>query len=101
VYGQIVRSLRLQAGERQLFFWRDRSREVDFLLDRGGTFLLLDAKWSEHPTRSDAEGFTHVQNEMNLREPSSNVLVSRTPNPYPLGEHTEVISINEVAKRVG
>ena len=101
VYGQIVRSLRLQAGERQLFFWRDRSREVDFLLDRGGTFLLLDAKWSEHPTRADAEGFTHVQKEMNLKEPSSNVLVSRTPNPYPLGEHTEVISINEVAKRVG
>jgi len=28
-----------------LFFWRDRTREVDFLVDLGGRLELFEAKW--------------------------------------------------------
>lgn len=33
-------------GGWQLNFWRDRTREADFLVHRGGRFHLADAKWA-------------------------------------------------------
>ena len=32
-----------------LFFWRDRTREVDFVVDAGGRLELFEAKWTELP----------------------------------------------------
>ncbi|HEV2991225.1 MAG TPA: ATP-binding protein, partial [Candidatus Angelobacter sp.] len=32
-----------------LFFWRDRTREVDFVTDTGGRLELFEAKWREIP----------------------------------------------------
>jgi hypothetical protein len=32
-----------------LFFWRDRAREVDFVVDVGGRLELFEAKWTEVP----------------------------------------------------
>lgn len=100
VYGQIVRSLRLQARERQLFFWRDRAREVDFFLDRGGSYLMLEAKWSENPTLADAESFSYVQRAINLKQPITSMIVSRAHNPYPLGHTAEAIPVDMVARRI-
>ena len=43
----------LRARERRagrvgsLFFWRDRTREVDFVVDVGGRLELFEAKWTE------------------------------------------------------
>ena len=37
-----------------LFFWRDRTREMDFVVDVGGHLELFEAKWTELPTASDA-----------------------------------------------
>src|SRR5207249_11616581 len=34
-------------------FWRDRTREVDFVADMGGRIELYEAKWTELPTPSD------------------------------------------------
>lgn len=54
---------RLVAASRQpsrLHFWRDRSKEVDLLLERGGHFGLGDAKWSELPRPADARRLHQV-----------------------------------------
>ncbi|MGB8112873.1 MAG: ATP-binding protein, partial [Candidatus Sulfotelmatobacter sp.] len=36
-----------------LFFWRDRTREVDFVVDAGGRLELFEAKWTELPDIGD------------------------------------------------
>ncbi len=47
------RQLALEGGT-SLHFWRDREAEVDFVIHRGGRFELLEAKFTEDPTRRDA-----------------------------------------------
>lgn len=50
----------LRARERRaghagsLFFWRDRTREVDFVVDVGGQLKGFEAKWTELPVDDDA-----------------------------------------------
>ena len=57
-----------------LFFWRDRTREVDFVVDTGGRLELFEAKW----TRSFAAHKTPFRLRMGFgRCPS----VRPTPNP--------------------
>ena len=49
VCGELQRLVETGAAPWQLAFWRDRTKEADFLLHRAGHFRLADAKWSEHP----------------------------------------------------
>lgn len=76
-----------QIGRRggwDLFFWRDRSREVDFLLHRGGRFSLGDAKWTEHPDAGDAAALARVAAEIGRDRVDELLLLCRGANPYPI-----------------
>ncbi len=81
----------LRARERRagrvgsLFFWRDRSREVDFVVDIGGHLELFEAKWTEVPTASDAVNLDFVRNVVGESRIASGAVICRTPNGYPLG----------------
>jgi hypothetical protein len=82
VLSEIHRLLAAGPGSWQLAFWRDRTKEADFLLHKGGRFLLADAKWAEHPNgpgRLDA-----IRAEF-PRAPQAAV-VCRSSNPYPLSD---------------
>lgn len=82
VYSEIYRLLASEAGTWQLAYWRDRTKEADFLLHKGGRFLLADAKWAEHP---DGPGrLARVRAEFRAAPPAA--IVCRSPTPYPLGE---------------
>lgn len=43
-----------------LFFTRDRNREVDFRLKRGGRFHLSECKWTERAEARDLRGMTYA-----------------------------------------
>jgi len=46
----IVRERERRAGNvGSVFFWRDRTREVDFLVEAGGLLELFEAKWADVP----------------------------------------------------
>jgi predicted AAA+ superfamily ATPase len=68
-----------------LWYWRDRTREVDFVVDRGGRVELLEAKFTELPGAGDAGNLRHVQRLLGDSVDRS-VVVCRTPNPYPVAE---------------
>ncbi len=46
------RQLAVEGGT-SLHFWRDRDREVDFVIHRGGRFELLEAKFTADPSPRD------------------------------------------------
>ena len=48
-----------RAGSR--FFWRDRTREVDFVVDVGGRLELFEAKWTELPSAADTSNLAFVR----------------------------------------
>ena len=84
VYGQIRRQLSLENGTRSIFFWSDRVREVDFLLDHGGKIRLAEAKWAELPTAKTIEGIQYALGRTKHPEVRPHLVVCRVPNPFEL-----------------
>ena len=72
-------------GAWDFHFWRDRTREADFLLHRAGTFHLADAKWTELPDARDVGGLRRVARELPDGAVRSVSVFCRTPNAFPLG----------------
>jgi len=67
-----------------LFFWRDRTREVDFVTDIGGRFELFEAKWTELAHTDDCTNLRFVREFMGPRRVSRAAVVCRTPQPHPI-----------------
>ncbi len=74
----------------QLYYWRDRSKEADFLLHNAGRFRIGDAKWAEHP--QNAGKLERVRSE--LPEDTPTALFCRTGASYPITETIQAIPIS-------
>lgn len=59
---KILRSRERRAGWLgSLLFWRDRTREIDFVVDIGGRLDLFEAKWTELPGDGDTVNLNFVR----------------------------------------
>jgi predicted AAA+ superfamily ATPase len=97
VFAQL-RSREREAGRAgSVFFWRDRTREVDFVVDAGGRLELFEAKWTEIPDAGDAANLEFVRRQVGAPKVSSASVVSRTPNSFPLPNGFRAISVHELA----
>jgi predicted AAA+ superfamily ATPase len=79
-----------------LFFWRDRTREVDFLVDVGGNVELYEAKWTELPDTNDTVNIDFVRNVVGKSRVTAGAVLSRTPNGFPLAGGFRALSITEL-----
>jgi uncharacterized protein len=84
VFAQLRARERRAGRAGSLFFWRDRAREVDFVVDVGGKLELLEAKWTELPSASETVNLDFVRKAVGKAKVASGAVVSRTPNSYPL-----------------
>lgn len=76
-----------------LFFWRDRTREVDFVVDSGGRLELFEAKWTELPEISDTVNLVFVRNVVGKSKVTGGAVVSRTPNSFPFSNGFRAIPV--------
>jgi uncharacterized protein len=62
-FGQIQRHLLLQGiSNSPLYYWRTKDgREVDFIIEKGGQFIALEAKLTSVPGLDAAKGFSHFK----------------------------------------
>jgi predicted AAA+ superfamily ATPase len=96
VFAQL-RGRERQAGRAgSLFFWRDRAREVDFVVDVGGTLELFEAKWTELPAGSDMVNLDYVRKVVGETRVASAAVVCHTPNSFPLGMGFRALSVSEL-----
>ena len=79
-----------------LFFWRDRTREVDFVADTGGRLELFEAKWAEVPVAGDAVNLDFVRNAVGKSRIASGAIICRTPNSFPLANGFRVLPVTEL-----
>ena len=92
----------LRARERRaghtggLFFWRDRTREVDFVVDVGGRLELFEAKWTEVAADSDAVNLDFVRKIVGSSRVASAAVVCRTPNSLPLTRGFRALPVSEL-----
>jgi hypothetical protein len=79
-----------------LFFWRDRTREVDFLTDVAGRIELFEAKWSEIPDAGDAGNLHFAGRVVGARKVESRAVICRAPNPFPLPDGVKALPVDEL-----
>ena len=92
VCGELQRLIHSGAPPWQLAFWRDRTKEADFLLHRAGHIRLADAKWSEHP-----EGPGKLALVRRELEPSpACAIVCRAANRYPIAPRIEALPLADL-----
>ncbi len=96
VFAQLRHRERQAGRTGSLFFWRDRTREVDFVVDAGGSLELLEAKWTELPDRGDTVNLSHVREALGKTRVKVAAVVSRAPNAYPLAEGFRAIPVTDL-----
>jgi uncharacterized protein len=99
VASEIRRTLKNSGRAGEIFFWRDRGTEVDFLLHRAGEFALYDAKWTEHPSNRDAANLHSVADQLKGRV-TRKALLCRTRNAYPLDQDSMAWPITEIGDQL-
>lgn len=96
VFAQLRARERNAARTGSLFFWRDRTREVDFVIDIAGQLELYEAKWTEVPTASDAVNLEFVRNVVGKTRIADGAIVCRAPNSFPLNNGFRVLPVGEL-----
>jgi predicted AAA+ superfamily ATPase len=96
VCAQLRHRERRAGRQRSLFFWRDRTREVDFLIDAGGRIELAEAKWTELPDETDAVNLTFARRALAGARVDSATLVCRAPHAFRLDGGTRVVPAGDL-----
>jgi hypothetical protein len=98
VFGELRRAQLARKLSWSANFYRDRTQEVDFILDRGGRFHLMEAKWSESPDKGDAAAMLRIEASLGVGLVDSRSVISRVPHSVPLADGVVAIPINEIGK---
>ncbi|MCC7381457.1 MAG: ATP-binding protein [Deltaproteobacteria bacterium] len=84
VYSELRKRQTAVDGGTSLFFWRDRGKEVDFLIHRGGSFELMEAKWTRAPAERDVASLAEVARILGDARVTSRRVICRSERSYPL-----------------
>jgi len=96
VFAQLRDRERRAGRTGSLFFWRDRTREVDFVVDTGGRLELFEAKWTELPDLGDTVNLDFVRNVIGKPRVTAGGVVSRTPNGFPFANGFRALPVTEL-----
>lgn len=96
VFAQLRHRERCAGRAGSLFFWRDRTREVDFVADVGGRLELFEAKWTELPAAGDAANLAFVRDVVGKKRIAGGAIVCRAPNSFPLPGGFRALSVVDI-----
>ena len=85
LFSELRKYLSAIAPEASIWFYRDQSREIDFLIEKDARITLAEAKWKELPTRRDFRQMLVVQPLLRAARLPAMVLC-RTGQSYPVAE---------------
>jgi len=96
VFAQLRNRERCAGRAGGLFFWRDRTREVDFVIDAGGRLELFEAKWTELPDAGDTVNLDFVRNVVGKSRVTGGAVVARTQNSFPFSNGFRALPVTEL-----
>jgi predicted AAA+ superfamily ATPase len=97
VFAQLRARERRAGRVQSLFFWRDRTREVDFVVDVAGRLEILEAKWAEVPGAGDAVNLEFVRSVVGEARITGAAVVCRAPHSFPLAEGVRALPVTELS----
>ncbi len=101
VCGELRRQLKNQRRSGELYFWRDRTKEVDFLIHRAGHFELFDAKWTQSPAMRDRAQLVRVRAVLPPNSVRAACVVCRTPHELLLNDDVRALRVHDLAQQGG
>ena len=96
VFAQLRHRERRAGRFRSLFFWRDRTREVDFLAEAGGRVELFEAKWTELPAPNETVNLGFVRDVIGRTRVSGGGIICRARNSFPLSNAFRALPVAEI-----
>ena len=96
VFQQLRQRERSAGRARSLFFWRDRTREVDFVAEAGGRLELFEAKWTELPAPADAVNLEYVRRAVGKSRVTAGGIVGRAHHGFPLEGGFRAVAAREL-----
>ena len=96
LFAELRKYLSATAPEASIWFYRDQSREVDFVIEKDGRLTLADAKWKEFPGPRDFRQPLAVQPLLRTARLPAMVLC-RTGESYPVGN--DMLAVNGLRMR--
>jgi len=96
VFAQLRDRERREGRTGSLFFWRDRTREVDFVVDAAGRLELFEAKWTELPDAGDTVNLAFVRKVVGKSRVAAGAVVCRAPNGFPLANGFRAVPVTEL-----
>lgn len=96
VCAQLRHRERREGRAASLFFWRDRTREVDFVVDIAGRLNLFEAKWTELPSASDTTNLAFVRRALGPSRVARGAVVCRAPNAFPVGHDFQAVPVSDL-----
>ena len=96
VFAQLRARERRAARTGSLFFWRDRTREIDFLVDAGGKLELFEAKWHELPVAADTVNLEFVRSAIGKSRIANGAIVCRSAHGFPIGNGFRALPVVEL-----
>jgi len=96
VFAQLRHRERRAGRAGSLFFWRDRTREVDFVAEAGGRLELFEAKWTELPAPADAVNLGFVRDVVGRSRITGSAVVCRAPNSFSMPGGFRALSVAEL-----
>ncbi|MFP4086819.1 MAG: ATP-binding protein [Desulfobacteraceae bacterium] len=89
---QVVKDYFSRGRNLPLWFWRTvHGSEVDLLVEQGGRFTAIEAKFSETPDKSALKGIKALQKFYGSQSLISGLIASRTRNAYPLETNVRAV----------
>lgn len=92
VINQVVRRLAASGDPEPLWYWRAaQGAEVDLLIERGGRFVAVECKLSEHPGPADLKGLRALSRFYGPRAILRSYVACRARAPYPIGPEATAV----------
>jgi len=101
VFAQLRHRERCAGRHASLFYWRDRSREVDFLTEHGGRLELYEAKWTELPRAADAVNLDFVRRVVDPTPVDRSQIICRTAHTFPVTDTVQAAPVDVLAVEGG
>ncbi|WP_420265676.1 ATP-binding protein [Candidatus Magnetominusculus dajiuhuensis] len=93
-FNQIQRRLLSQGiNNPPIYYWRTKGgREVDFIVEKGGRFINIEAKMTGSPTSDTAKGFSHFKDYYGADAVLKEFIICRVSKDYAIGKGVKAIT---------
>ena len=89
---QVVKHFASMAKRPPIWFWRTaHGAEVDLLIEQGGRFVAIEAKYKENPDQTSLKGIKALKNYYGDDSLISGYIASRTTHTYKLSDDVKAI----------